>query len=210
MKAVLYNQKAQKLGEFQVPKEVFGVSVKEALLNEVVRYYQALQRSLTAKTKDRSEVSGGGKKPWRQKGTGRARHGSRRSPIWIGGGVTFGPTTEKKYKFKINKKSLKKALKGVLTRKLKDEEILFLDKIEIQDGKSKSLNNILNTLSKIKKDIKNKKIILILEKKNEKVLRASRNIKNIFTIPSDSLNPYFLLKAKYIIFEKEAIKNIKK
>jgi large subunit ribosomal protein L4 len=210
MKSILYNQKAEKLKEFQLPKNIFGVSVKPELLHQVVLYYERLKREKIAKTKDRSEVRGGGRKPWRQKGTGRSRHGSRRSPIWKGGGVTFGPNTEKEYRVKINKKMAKKALFGVLSQKLKEKEILFFEKIELKDNKSKSLNNIINAFSKIKKDVKSKKIIIILEKKNENILKASRNVKNIFTIPSDSLNVYFLLKAKYILIEKEAIKNIKK
>lgn len=104
---------------------------------------------------------------------------------------------------------LKKALFGTLTQKLKDNEILFLDKIEVRDNKTKSINSIINNLSKIKKDIKKKKIIFILSKKNEKFLKGVRNVKNVFTIPGNSLNTYFILKAKYLVIEKEAIKNIK-
>lgn len=209
MKSILYNQKGEKVGEVQLPKEIFNISLKADLLHQVVRYYESLQREIIAKAKDRSEVRGGGRKPWRQKGTGKARHGSNRSPIWKGGGVTFGPITEKKYQKNINKKMLNKALKGTLSKKLKDEEILFLDKIETKDEKTKSVSDIINKLSKIKKDIKNKKIIFILNKKDEKFLKASKNIKKAFTIPSNSLNAHFLLKAKYLVIEKDAIKNIK-
>jgi len=206
MKVDLYNQKGEKIGKIEAKDEIFKVKVKPELLHEAVLYYENLSRRGTAKTKDRSEVSGGGRKPWRQKGTGRARHGSIRSPIWRKGGVVFGPTPEKKYEVKINKKAKRKSLFGVLTAKLNDNEIFFIDKIEIKNPKTKEVVNLIENLAKIIKDIKKKKTIFILEKKDENFLKAVSNIKNLLTIPADSLNPYFLLKAKYVLIEKGALK----
>ncbi|MDD5552228.1 MAG: 50S ribosomal protein L4 [Candidatus Pacebacteria bacterium] len=210
LKSEVYNKKGNKVGYVALKKEFFDIKASPDLLHRIVRYYSLLERKNTAKTKDRSEKRGGGKKPWRQKGTGRARHGSRRSPIWIGGGVTFGPSGEKKYEIRLNKKERKKALFFVLSRKLKDGEIIFLEKIEIKNPKTKEIADILNSLSKIKKDIKKKKTIFILESNQNKFSRLTSNIKNILTIPSDSLNPYFLLKGKYLIIEKDALENIQK
>jgi len=206
MKVDLYNQKGENIGKIELKDEIFKVKAKPELLHESVLYYEKLSRRGTAKTKDRSEVSGGGRKPWRQKGTGRARHGSIRSPIWRKGGVVFGPNPEKKYEVKINKKAKRKALFGVLTGKMNDNEIFFIDKIEIKNPKTKEVVNLIENLAKIIKDIKKKKTIFILEKKDEKFLKAVSNIKNLLTIPADSLNPYFLLKAKYVLIEKGALK----
>lgn len=205
----IYNQNGEKVGEIELPEKVFNVKMNMDLLHQAVRYYQALSREPIAKTKTRAEVRGGGRKPWRQKGTGRARHGSIRSPIWKGGGVVFGPTTEKKYKLKFPKKMRKKALYITLSQKLEDKEIIFLDKIEFSEGKTRNAVEFLNNLSKIKKDIKKKKKVLILLRKNENILRTIRNISSFATIPSGSLNPYFLLKNKYLIMEKEVVEKLK-
>ncbi len=120
LEATIYNQKGASAGSITLPKSVFGAKWSADLVHQVVVAMQANQRSGTAHTKDRSEVRGGGKKPWAQKGTGRARHGSSRSPIWVGGGVTFGPRTEKDYSQKINKKMANKALGVLLSKKMKD------------------------------------------------------------------------------------------
>ena len=210
MKSEVYSQKGKKVGQVTLKKEFFDVPVKPDFLHQVVKYYESLSREKIAKTKDRSEKRGGGRKPWRQKGTGRARHGSIRSPLWKGGGVTFGPSLEKKYETKLNKKATSKALFGVLSKKFKDGEIIFLDKIEIKKPKTKEVANILKGFSKVKKDIQEKKVIFILKKRNESFSKAVGNIGNILTIPSDSLNPYFLLRGKYLVIEKDALSNIQK
>lgn len=210
MEVDIYNQEGRKTGKIKVNDKIFGIKVNPALLYEMVRYYEVNRRKGTAKVKDRSEVSGGGKKPWRQKGTGRARHGSIRSPLWKGGGVTFGPSPEKKYEIKMNKKARRKALFGVLSGKLRDKEIIFLDKIEIKNPKTKEGVNLLDNLSKIIKDIKEKTCAFVLKEKDDNFLKAISNIKKVFTIPSDSLNPYFLLKTKYLVIEKDAIDVIEK
>ena len=149
MEAVIYNQKGEKAGKVTLPESVFGLPWNGDLVHQVMTSMQSNKRAGTAHTKDRSEVSGGGRKPWRQKGTGRARHGSIRSPIWRGGGVTHGPTKEKNYNKKINKKMKTKALFTVLSEKQRSGEILFIDKIEFSDAKTKKAREVLVSLSKI-------------------------------------------------------------
>jgi len=208
MKTDLYNQQGEKIGEIDLPDKIFNIKINPDLLHQAVRYYQLLSRRPIAKTKTRSEVRGGGRKPWRQKGTGRARHGSIRSPIWRGGGVTFGPSPEKKYQIELPKKMRKKALYMVLSGKAKEGEILILDKLNLKTGKTKEAVKLLENLSKIKKDIKDKKTVFALVRKDEKFLKSISNLKNVSTIPLNSLNAYFLLKNKYLVIEKEGIKCI--
>jgi len=129
-----YNQKGEKTEQIELPKEIFGKEFKPDLIHQVVVSMQSSQRQGTAHAKNRSEVRGGGKKPWRQKGTGRARHGSTRSPIWIGGGVTFGPTKDRNYKKSIPKKMRRAALLSTLSAKAKDKEIAIIDEIKIKQG----------------------------------------------------------------------------
>ena len=126
MKINLYNQKGEKVGKTDLPDEIFNVEINSDLLHQVIVSQMANKRQSSAHTKDRGDVSGGGKKPWRQKGTGRARHGSRRSPIWVGGGVTFGPKSEKNYKKTIPQKMKRKALFMALSSKVNDDELILL------------------------------------------------------------------------------------
>lgn len=147
--AAIYNQKGASAGSIALPKSVFGVKWNADLVHQVVLAMMANKRAGTAHTKDRSEVSGGGKKPWKQKGTGRARHGSSRSPIWVGGGVTFGPRAEKDYSQKINKKMRTKALFSVLSKKNADGAVLFIDTLSFDAMKTKSAVAVLASLSKV-------------------------------------------------------------
>jgi len=208
MKSDLFNQSGEKIGEINLPEKIFNRALNSDLLHQAVLYYESLPRQLIAKTKNRSEVRGGGRKPWRQKGTGRARHGSIRSPLWKGGGVTFGPIPEKQYQTKLPKKFRRGALSVVLSQKQKEGEIIFIDKIKVLRPKTKAISEILKNLVKIKKDIDKKRIIFILAKRNENFLKAVRNIKKVSSIGMDSLNPYILLKNKYLVIEKEAIKQL--
>lgn len=209
MRSDLYNQKGERIGEIELPDKIFGIPLDSDLLHQTVLYYENLSRQPIAKVKDRSEVRGGGRKPWRQKGTGRARHGSIRSPLWRGGGVVFGPTPEKKYQQKMPKKMRRKALFITFSQKLKDDEVIVLDKIEVKEPKTKKVMEIFKNLLKIKKDIKDKKTIFILYEKNENFLKGARNIKNLSTVAIRSINPYLLLKNKYAIVEKDAINYLK-
>ena len=163
----------------------------------------ANQRKVIAHTKDRSEVRGGGRKPWRQKGTGRARHGSRRSPIWKGGGVTFGPTKDRVFDKKINKKMRRKALLMVLSAKAKNNLLLLLDKFDLNQAKTKLMAEVLKKLP-----IKGS-VLIALPKIEKNIILAARNIPRVKTIEARNLNPLDLLSFKYLIISKEAIKAVK-
>jgi len=204
MKVKTYNQKGEKVGETDLPKEIFEVPLNLDLVHQVILVQTANQRKKIAKTKDRGEVRGGGKKPWRQKGTGRARHGSIRSPIWRGGGVTFGPTGKEVFEKKIPKKMRRKALFMVLSQKAKENLILVLDKLEIEKTKTKLMKEILDRLF-----LKNGSGLLVLPKVDEKIIKATRNISKADTIQAKDLNVLDLLNYKYVLMPKEAIKVIK-
>lgn len=203
----IYNQKGKEEGKLALPEEIFALPMNEDLVHQVVVSMASNLRAPIAHTKDRSEVRGGGKKPWRQKGTGRARHGSNRSPIWIGGGVTFGPTKDKNYTKKINKKMKTKALYVVLAQKFRDGEILFVDNLAVKELKTKEAKDILENLSKIKgyEDIlakKNNSTYLALGEKNKDLERVFSNFGNIFINEVRNLNPLDILKYKYLIITK--------
>ena len=204
-----YNQKGEKIGQTKLPKEIFEKGFKPDLIHQVVVSMQSNKRQGTAHTKDRGEVRGGGRKPWRQKGTGRARHGSSRSPIWIGGGVTFGPRNERNYKKVIPKNMRRAALFSVLSAKAKDNEILIIDKISIQEPKTKIVYNLLtDLLKKIKKETL-KSSLVVTSKKDENLLKAIKNIPGVELIEARNLNILDILSFKYLILSEESIKTIK-
>lgn len=198
------NQEGKEIGEARLPKEIFEVKMSSDLVHQIVLSQMANRRRTIAKTKTRAEVRGGGRKPWRQKGTGRARAGSIRSPIWRGGGVTFGPTTEKVFKKIIPKKMRRKALFMVLSAKAKENLLLILDKLEIKKLKTKSMVEILNKLF-----LEKGSGLVILPQKNENIIKAARNIPRIMTMQAKDLNVLDLLSYKYVLMPKEAIKIIK-
>jgi len=146
MKASLYNQEGEEIKKVDLPSEIFDIELNSDLVHQVVVAQMSNSRKVIAHTKDRSEKRGGGRKPWRQKGTGRARHGSIRSPIWRGGGVTFGPTKDRNFSKKINKKMKQGALLMTLSSKIKEDEFVLLDKIELTEGKTKLMNEMINNL----------------------------------------------------------------
>lgn len=202
----VYNIKGEKVGTTKLLPEIFDVEMNPDLVYQAVVTQLANKRQNIAHAKDRSEVRGGGIKPWRQKGTGRARHGSIRSPLWRGGGVTFGPTKERVFKKKINKKMKRKALFMILTSKVKDNELILLDKLEIKEPKTKVMAKILENI--LKKRQKN--VLVVIPKKDENVILANRNIFYSKTLLADSLNIIDLLSFKYLLMPKEAIKVIEK
>ena len=202
----IYNQKNEKSGTIDLAERIFKVKFNPDLIHQALLAQIANQRSPLAHTKGRGDVSGGGKKPWRQKGTGRARHGSSRSPIWKGGGVTFGPSKERVFAKKINKKMNRSAIFSVLSKKAEDGDLKIFEKFEFDVKKSKTaaMAKFLNSL------FGDKKSVLLVSSLKNNINKAVSNIKNIDAIGSQSLNVYDLLKYKNIIFEKEAISEMEK
>lgn len=202
MKYLVYNQEGKKTGEAKLPKEVFEVEVNPDLVWQVAVSQMANRRRILAHTKGRGEVRGGGRKPWRQKGTGRARHGSIRSPIWRGGGVTFGPTKKRVFKKKINKKMRRKALFMTLSAKVKEKLLLILDKLEIAEPKTKEMVQIIENL-------KADSLLIALPRVDKNIILATRNIPRTDVMEARNLNVLDLLSFKYLMVTKEAIKVIK-
>ena len=203
MKASVYNLKGEEAGTTILPKELFEVPLNSDLIHQVVVSQMAKRRKPIAKAKDRSEVKGGGRKPWRQKGTGRARHGSIRSPLWRGGGVTFGPTKDRGFKKKINTKMTRKALLMVLSAKAKSGSILVLDDLSLKEAKTKLMVDVLKAL-KLEESV-----LIVLSKVKEQVIKAAKNLPKADTIEARNLNALDLLSYKNLIIEKETIKVIK-
>lgn len=203
MKISVYNQKGEKVSEALLPKEIFDVSMNADLVHQVLISQMANRRQITAHTKDRSEVRGGGRKPWRQKGTGRARAGSIRSPLWRGGGVTFGPRKDKIYEKEIPKKMRKKALFMVLSEKVKQNLLFVLDELSIEKAKTKEMAHILEKLPC------SKNCLIVLPNYEKKLILATRNIPKIFTIEARNLNVLSLMSSKNLLMTKETIKTIK-
>ena len=207
MKTIVYNQKGEKMGEIELPESIFGVKLNTNLLHQVAISQMSNRRQSNAHTKDRGAVRGGGRKPWRQKGTGRARHGSIRSPIWIGGGVTFGPTNEKNYKKIIPKKIKRKALFMVLTEKLKSNTLIVVDDINLSSIKTKEMFQIINTLFK-NLNLKKGKTFIALPEYNENIIKSARNITDLKTIQAKDLNALDLLNTKYLIMLQKSIDSV--
>lgn len=200
----MYTRDGKETGDVTLPETVFGVAWNPNLVHEVVIGMQSNARTGTAHTKDRSEVRGGGKKPWKQKGTGRARHGSSRSPIWTGGGVTFGPRSEKDYSVKINKKVRAKALAAVLSKKLADQEVLFVDSLSMEEPKTKDAKAVLAALAKgagqasLATKRKNAALVVLAER-NLATEKSFRNFGNIEVTQAKDINPVDLLTYKYVV-----------
>ncbi|MDD3662362.1 MAG: 50S ribosomal protein L4 [Candidatus Pacebacteria bacterium] len=212
MEIEVYNQKGKSVGKLNLPETIFDVKWNGDLVHQVVTGMQANSRTPIAHTKDRGEVRGGGKKPWRQKGTGRARHGSSRSPIWSGGGVAHGPRNEKDYSQKINKKMRVKALYTVLSEKLRKGQLLFVEEISLKDIKTKDAGAIIKDLSAIsgfEKIVGGRKAntYITIPAKNEILKKSFSNIKTVKLDEVRNLNPVDLLAHKYIIisFPTESI-----
>ncbi len=204
MEANIYNQEGKAAGKFKIPEGIFDLPWNADLVHEVVRLMNSNSRAGSAHTKTRGEVRGGGKKPWKQKGTGRARHGSSRSPLWVGGGVAHGPRNDKNFDRKINKKAKSKALLTILSRKFKDGQILFIDEVRMAAPKSKEAKIVLTALSKIKgyeklaTKPKNAAIITIPAKKDA-VSKSFRNFGNVSVEEFRNINPVSVLNHKYLV-----------
>ncbi|HEX8993899.1 MAG TPA: 50S ribosomal protein L4 [Candidatus Paceibacterota bacterium] len=209
--APLYSITGKKAGTVDLPANVFGLPWNADLVHQVVVSMQANARHGNAHTKDRSEVRGGGKKPWRQKGTGRARHGSSRSPIWSGGGVAHGPRNEKDFTKKINNKMRQKALLVTLSRKLKDGEIIFVDTLEMKEPNTAQAKTVLAALAGAGFDALSSKkknaAIIALPATHRSTQKSFSNMSNIETVNVRDLNPLGILSHKYLIVANPSAAN---
>ena len=213
MEAKIYNTKGTESGKITLPEAVFAVPWNADLVHQVVTSMMTNARQSIAHAKTRGEVRGGGKKPWRQKGTGRARHGSTRSPIWVGGGVTHGPRNDKNYARKVNKKMKAKALFTILSKKFKDGELLFVDSMSIKEPKTKEATGLLKALSGINgfeklATKKNNAAIIALSKKDSATEKSFQNIGSVLMDEARNLNPVLILNYKFMVFvnPEESIK----
>jgi large subunit ribosomal protein L4 len=205
IEADIFSMAGKKVGSIALPEGIFGATWKSDLVHQVTTAMQANLRQNRAHTKDRSEVSGGGKKPWKQKGTGQARHGSTRSPIWRHGGITFGPRTARDYSEKINKKMRMGALLAVLSRKAKDGEIILVDSLTFAAPKTKEALSALVAISKGAKaklvSEKGNSALVALSAYDENVIKSFSNLKGVATEEIRSLNPVAVLGHKYLVIE---------
>lgn len=206
MERQVYTLDGKKAGNITLPESIFGVKWNADLVKQVADSLLSSMRKNIAHTKNRGEVSGGGKKPWQQKGTGRARHGSTRSPIWRHGGITHGPRKDTNYLRTVSKKMKAKALYTLLSRKLSEGEVLFVDSVNIPENKTKNAVSALGTLSKVEGfdrvfNKKNNATVIALAEKNKGTERAFANLGNIEVVEARNLNPLTLLQYKYLILE---------
>ncbi|HEY4523667.1 MAG TPA: 50S ribosomal protein L4 [Candidatus Paceibacterota bacterium] len=206
MKTNLYNLENKSIGTVELPEEIFAVKWKPNLVHQIIEAMLANTRKPWAHAKGRGEVRGGGKKPWRQKGTGRARHGSIRSPIWPGGGVSHGPLKERNYDKKINKKMRRAALFSALSKKLADKELLVIDELKTAEPKTKIIAGIASNFRDKKKLTS---LLLIPQKGDKNIYRAARNLKNVKAIDPDSLNVYDIVRHKTVLIDQGAIPTIR-
>ena len=203
MTTKLFNQEAEEVGTVELPEQVFNVKIDDDLIHHVVVAQMANARHSIAHTKGRGEVRGGGKKPWRQKGTGRARHASIRSPIWKGGGVAFGPTKERNFSQKVNKKTARKALAMVLSSKMRDGELRLLDRLAFSEPKTKAGAAVLKKFAV-------SSVTIVTPAKDRMLERAMRNIPRTGILSADSLNIKDLLGKKYLMLLQDALPVITK
>lgn len=201
MEVNLYNQQAENIGKVELPDSVFAVPSNNDLLHQVVSSQISNKRQVIAHTKTRTEVRGGGKKPWRQKGTGRARHGSIRSPIWKGGGVTFGPTKDVNFKKKIGKKMARKALSVALSEKAKSGNIIVVDSIELNVPKTKEIAGIL----KLFQSKMSGSVLIVTPLLDKDLYRAVNNIQKVGVTEARNLNSLTVLAYKNLMVLKDAI-----
>ena len=196
----VYNMQGETVGTMELNDAVFGVKVNEHLVHEAVVAQLANKRQGTQSAKTRSEVSGGGKKPWRQKGTGHARQGSTRAPQWTGGGVVFAPKP-RDYSIRLNKKERRLALKSVLTSKVQDSKFFVLDELTLDEIKTKKMQAVLDAL-------KVQKAISVLPEKDEKVVLSAKNIPGVMTAVATSINTYDILKYDAVVTTKGGVAKI--
>lgn len=200
-KVDVYNIDGKKVSEVELKEEIFGIIPNEAVVHSVLVNYLANQRQGTQSTKTRAEVRGGGRKPWRQKGTGRARQGSIRAPQWIKGGIALGPKP-RSYKYTVNKKERRLAIRSVLSSKVIENQLVIVDTLPLKEIKTKSMVSALNNL-KVEG-----KTLIVLPEKNENVQKSARNIEDVKTTLVNTINVYDLLKYNKLVLTLDAVKKI--
>ena len=195
-----YSQAGEKLGNVSLDASVFGVEEHKQVMHDAVITYQANMRQDTAKTKKRDEVSGGGKKPWRQKGTGRARAGSSRSPIWVGGGTVFGPTGVQNHKIAQNRKEHKLALKSAYSVVVREGNLIVLDKFELKEIKTKAVATMLKALKA------EGKVLLVLSEADDNIILSAQNLPNVVVTAANNVSVYDLMYFNKVVMDKETLK----
>ena len=200
-KVDVYDIKGKKVSDVELAEAIFGIEPNEAIVHSVLVNYLANQRQGTQSTKTRAEVSGGGRKPWRQKGTGRARQGSIRAPQWIKGGIALGPKP-RSYKYTVNKKERRLAIKSILSSKVLEKELTVVNEIKLKEIKTKEMQKALNNLK-----VEGKTLILLPEK-NETVQKSARNIEGVKTTLVNTINVYDLLKYKNLVITLDTVKKL--
>jgi large subunit ribosomal protein L4 len=196
------NQKGVKVDTIELDDRIFNVESRDQLVQQVVVWQQAKRRSGNAATKTRGQISGGGKKPWRQKGTGRARAGTNRSPVWVGGGTVFGPHP-RSYAFSLPKKVRKEALRSVLSSRLRDNNLFVVDKIELESPKTKLFLETVKAMG-----LDTGKTLFVTSEKNETLSRSSRNLYQVMILPTEGLNVYDLLRYDRLVLLQDAVPKI--
>ena len=199
-KVSVYNMEGKEVETIDLSDAVFGVEVNEHLVHMAVVQQLANMRQGTQKAKTRSEVSGGGRKPWRQKGTGHARQGSTRSPQWTGGGVVFAPVP-RDYSFKLNKKEKRAALKSALTSRVQENKLIVIDELKFGEIKTKNFKNVMDNL-------KLAKAYVVLNENDEKVVMSAKNLPNVQTALTNTINVYDVMKGGTVVLTKDAVKTI--
>lgn len=200
-KLSINNLKGEKVSDITLNSEVFGIEVNELAMKKMVRLQLNASRQGTAKVKTRSEVSGGGRKPWKQKGTGRARQGSIRAAQWRKGGIVFGPTP-RDYSFKINRKERVLALKSALVNKLNEKKLMVIDNLKLDNFKTKTGVELLNNLKL------DGKVLFVASEEAESLYMATRNLNNVLVLFPDEINVYDILNADYVVFDEASIKMV--
>ena len=200
-KLSINNLKGEKVSDITLNSEVFGIEVNELAMKKMVRLQLNASRQSTAKVKTRSEVSGGGRKPWKQKGTGRARQGSIRAAQWRKGGIVFGPTP-RDYSFKINRKERVLALKSALVNKLNEKKLMVIDNLKLDNFKTKTGVELLNNLKL------DGKVLFVASEEAENLYMATRNLNNVLVLFPDEINVYDILNADYVVFDEASIKMV--
>lgn len=197
-----YDTSGKQIGDVDLSDSVFNESINEHAVHQVVTSQLAKIRKGTASTKTRSQVRGGGRKPWRQKGTGRARHGSIRSPLWVGGGITFGPKP-RSFNKKVPKKVKRLALRSILTDKLQNDGLIVLENLKFDQPKTSQMVEVLKNL-----ELAGAKVVIVIAEKDANIYLSARNIPGVKTLVVDALNAYDLLNNDYVIIANEAVEKI--